>query len=764
VALDPLRQSGTVRLSGELAMRRQQREGPGSGPPQRLDAIGLHDHACLVLESEEDRLRIACSYLQIGLQRGERCVYVADEDKAGSVIPCLRAAGVHPGRALASGALVITTDGGICPRPGAQDPSEVFFSLEGQVEAALGEGFRALRIMGDATWALGRCTRIERLLEFEDRLKRTFRDQAIVGLWLYDPWRCPPGLLPLLLRMHPLAIVRGEVVRNCLYVPAPRPADGRTRGEEWRGTLDVIAERARVEEALERRVEQLQVALEGGAHALWGWDLGGGGITLDPQFAGLPGIEPSRVALTLAEWEQLLHPDELASFWKAARDAIEGRAPRLEHECRMKGRSGSWRWVQLRAKAVQWDASGRPLRIAGTATDVSELRAARERRFASHQLELAGWLASAMAREIDRPLDQVISQLGSTEELLQRFAAGGAPGAEAARVAEILKEAQRGADRLRGVAGELPGALRHFVDGKVVPCDVREELCRAVSRARRAVDGQARMSASLVEPLPRVLFQDGALGEVFLNLLLEAAHVLPEGSPEENEVRLMASARGEHVIVEVTGDGFGPGLHLAEHGLDSSFSAQARKAGGMGVGLPVCRALLEKCGGRIEVSSESARGTTLRVVLPAMSEAEAEEPESRERPSAETRRRVLVIDGEEFVARSFSRILEADHDVTVLSSPEEALRCAQAGESWDVILCDLHMGELDGMEFYERLNSMRPDLGTCLGFITRGPWPPEVRSFLAGSAWPIIEKPLVPDDVRAVVGRMAPRRPAHAHA
>jgi len=59
------------------------------------------------------------------------------------------------------------------------------------------------------------------------------------------------------------------------------------------------------------------------------------------------------------------------------------------------------------------------------------------------------------------------------------------------------------------------------------------------------------------------------------------------------------------------------------------------------------------------------------------------------------------------------------------------------------------------MEFYKRLNRTRPDLAARLGFITDGPWPPEVRSFLACNAWPTIEKPFVPEGVRAIVARMA---------
>jgi PAS domain S-box-containing protein len=719
---------------------------------RRLGRIGLHDHACLVLGPEDQRLEIASSFLHIGLERGERCVYVADETTAGRVMPLLRAEGADPGRALASGSLVITTDGGLSLRSGSLDPAEIFHSLEAQVEAAQREGFEALRVLCEATWVLGRNTRFDRLLDYEERLKRTFRDRKIVGLWQYDPWRCSAGVLRHLLRMHPLVVARGDVHRNCLFVPAAR-SDGRPRQEEWQAALDEVVERARSEEAAARRLQQLQLALEGGAHALWEWDLEGEAITLDPQLSEMLGFEPSRCAVTLSEWEQVLHVEDLGPFWKRARDHIEGRSSRLEHECRMQDRSGRWRWVHLRARSVERDPAGRLLRIAGTATEVTELRATRERLLAADQLDLSDRLASGAAREIEGPLAKVTTALGVMEELLQRLPAGDVPAAGAlARITEVLGEAQRSADRVRDVVVDM--ALGSSANRNTVNCDVREELLRAVNMARLEVTSRARMSASLSEPLPRVLAPARALAKVFLSLLLDAARAIPEGAPEDNEVRLTARVQGESVIVEVTDTGVRRSAEAREGMQDPSFDLQDGEVPSLGVGdLLAC---VERCGGSIEIENEPGRGTTARVVLPSFLEPEAR-GEPRELATGDVRRRVLVIDGEELFAGSFARILRADHEVTVLSSAEEALRRAEAGESWDVILCDLRMGELDGMEFHERLGRTRPDLAARVGFITEGPWPPEVRTFLARNIWPTVEKPLDPEGVRAIVDRMAPQ-------
>jgi PAS domain-containing protein len=396
---------------------------------------------------------------------------------------------------------VITTDGGLALRPGALDRGGVFRALEAQVEAALREGYKALRLVCEATRFLGRNTRFDELLEFEERLERVFRDRPLLGLWQYDPWRCSAGVLRHLLRMHPFVVIRGEVCRNCLFVP-PGRADGGTGQDDWQAALTAIVERARSEEAAARRLEQLRLALDAGGHALWEWDLERETVRLEPQPQGPPGKEPLRSVAKLSEWEQGVHPEGLAPFWKSARDHIEGRSPRLEHELRVRDRAGGWRWVQLRARSVERDPSGRPLRISGTASDVNELRAARERLLARDHIELSGRLASGVAREIDGRLAKVGADLGFVKELLQRLPAADVPAAGAvARAVEVLEEAQRNAHGVREVAADMAGALGSSASGDPVPCDAREELLRAVPEGAPAHD-EVRLTTAEKPPDP----------------------------------------------------------------------------------------------------------------------------------------------------------------------------------------------------------------------------------------------------------------------
>jgi CheY-like chemotaxis protein len=118
------------------------------------------------------------------------------------------------------------------------------------------------------------------------------------------------------------------------------------------------------------------------------------------------------------------------------------------------------------------------------------------------------------------------------------------------------------------------------------------------------------------------------------------------------------------------------------------------------------------------------------------------------------KKRVLILDDEELVLRSFARLLNGGHEVTALTSPKEALRRLAGGETWDAILCDLQMPELDGVEFYEQLVRARPEQAGRLAFITGGAFTPRVKNFLLRNTRPVAEKPLDPPTLKALMGEL----------
>ncbi|GEJ56041.1 MEDS domain-containing protein [Anaeromyxobacter diazotrophicus] len=714
----------------------------------QLRRLAPRDHAALVFDSPGEAAAAVAAFLQVGLERGERCVHLAEAEGATAILPHLRGAGVDVGEALASGRLALVTDRDDFLRPGPLRPAEVEPLLAEKAEQSVKEGGGALRVSADARWLLDPSPSLERLLEYEQMLQRLCRDHPFVALWRYDRGTFAPAALRALVRAHPVLVRRGEAHRNHLF--APPLAAGGDAGEDLDQLLETVAERDRAESSFAESGERLRLALEGGAHALWDWDLPAQRLAVNTRWAELPGLPPSAWSVSVSEWEQPIHPDDLAATWGAIRDHVQGRTPRLEIEYRAKG-PGGWRWLRLRGKVAGRDAAGAAVRLAGTITDETEVRAAAERALGSERFAAVGTLAAGVAHEINNPLAWITTNLGFVQDLVASPAQAGQDAAARQQVLEVLEETRQGVARIRDTVDALRTVGRPVPAGAPVPCDVREEVLAAVAVARHEVVHRARLTLEVPDALPPVLSHPGALRKVFLHLILNAAQAIPEGPVSEHEVKVTAAAAAGAVSVEVSDTGTGMSPHVRAQMFDPFFTTKG-PGQGMGLGLSFARAQVEAARGRIEVASEPRRGTTVRVVLP---EAAAAEASPAPAAPASGRRRVLLVDDEEILVRAYGRLLERDHEVTALTSAAEALRRLEAGETWDAILFDLQMPDVDGVELFEKIELARPELVTRVAFMTGGAFTPRALSFLERNTRPTLAKPIDAAALRELVAQLA---------
>lgn len=115
------------------------------------------------------------------------------------------------------------------------------------------------------------------------------------------------------------------------------------------------------------------------------------------------------------------------------------------------------------------------------------------------------------------------------------------------------------------------------------------------------------------------------------------------------------------------------------------------------------------------------------------------------------RGRVLLIDDEAFIIAALRRLLSGEHDVTAVMSVPEAIALIEAGQSFDVILCDVRMPGLSGLDFYERLGTLAPELTKRIVFCTGATFSHDTREFFARVQNPVLEKPFDPGSVRLLV-------------
>jgi CheY-like chemotaxis protein len=171
---------------------------------------------------------------------------------------------------------------------------------------------------------------------------------------------------------------------------------------------------------------------------------------------------------------------------------------------------------------------------------------------------------------------------------------------------------------------------------------------------------------------------------------------------------------------------------------------------GTGLGLSICHRLVSEVGGAIEVESEVGKGTLFRLLLPSATDSQSMRV-TTVRPVPRHKVRVLAVDDEPAMGRALLRTLHEYMDVTALTSGDEVVKRIAAGERFDVILSDLMMPEMTGMELHERLARIAPDQADRMIFGTGGAFTKAAREFLDRVPNPRIEKPIEATNLLAMI-------------
>jgi signal transduction histidine kinase len=378
-------------------------------------------------------------------------------------------------------------------------------------------------------------------------------------------------------------------------------------------------------------------------------------------------------------------------------------------------------------------------------TDSSALQ---EHHLLADRMAAVGVLAAGMAHELNNPLAYVLANVRLLREELEAQGAQGAS-ERVAHMRELVDESVHGLERMRTIVRDLKTFSRTD-DERHDVVDVHRVVRACLNMCSNELRHRARLEVDL-GPTPPVSINESRLAQVVLNLLINAAQAL---APSQRDDRIIVRTGGEggQVVLEVTDSGAGiPPEDVAR--IFDPFYTTKGPGEGTGLGLSVCRNIITAAGGDIQVDSEPGGGTRFRILLPVAKAPRAAVPETPRPPPLTNgdHPRLLVVDDEPMVGRSLRRVLR-EHDVTVVSDGRQAVDLLTSnGGRFDLVLCDLMMPGMSGMEVFSAVTGARPDLADRFVFMTGGAFTPHARAFLDEIANDHIEKPFDPHRVRTLV-------------
>jgi CheY-like chemotaxis protein len=370
-----------------------------------------------------------------------------------------------------------------------------------------------------------------------------------------------------------------------------------------------------------------------------------------------------------------------------------------------------------------------------------------------------GTLAAGVAHEINNPLTAVMGNLDYVAETLARTEGGAArspPRSDAWLLEEIkgpLTDARDAAASVRLIVRDLKMFSHSPTHEPKVRVDVKAVLESSLRMAWNEIRHRARLIKHYGE-VPRVEVNEGRLGQVFLNLIVNAAQAVPEGRAQDNEIRVSTRLDGERVVIEVSDTGTGIRPEIVGKIFDAFFTTKGVGVG-TGLGLAICHRIVTDMGGDLTVESAPGKGSTFRVALPVPGREVIEAAPAIVEPDVVTGRRgrLLIVDDEELVLRTVNRMLSGEHDVVCVATAQEALALCRKGEAFDLVLCDLMMPDMTGMDLHQELSRVAPEQAARMVFLTGGAFTERAWQFLADTAPDHLDKPVDPHALRAIVRR-----------
>jgi two-component system cell cycle sensor histidine kinase/response regulator CckA len=481
--------------------------------------------------------------------------------------------------------------------------------------------------------------------------------------------------------------------------------DPERRGEIFHAVIRDVSDRVARDSAGKNERDRLELFLDATADA-W-WDCAVGGETryaermselLGVGEGALPSCEPSRLP-----W---IHTDDRARVEDAWEAYLDGHVGRFECTLRVVGRDGAVRWLRQRGRAVEFDG-GRPTRIVGTATDITEQQATEELLRNSQRLEMLGLLAGGFAHDLNNLLAAIRGQaaLAATE-----------PGTAPA-VLESLEAIQLATTKAKMLS------LNMLALGKPRDEEVRRfPLCASIEEtmqlARIGLPKSIRVSVDVSAATGIDIEMDpGAFQQAILNLAINARDAMGVGGSLRVDAHPIAPSSPDgrdpsRVCITVTDSGCGISPEVLARIFEPFFTTKP-KGVGTGLGLAVVHQAITGAHGRVRVESEVGRGTRFIIELPALPSAEPATVGMLDQVGS---LHVVVAEDHPLLRPMLAEALRAGgHTVVDVGDGTAALKAAvDPSFPVDLLVLDVLLPGMDGFRIHARAEEV---LGRAIGCV-----------------------------------------------
>jgi len=372
----------------------------------------------------------------------------------------------------------------------------------------------------------------------------------------------------------------------------------------------------------------------------------------------------------------------------------------------------------------------------------------KEQLIATDRMVAMGTLAAGVAHEINNPLAYVIANRDLLEDELVNPSKPGT----VSKVNRRLSVMAEGLERVRSIVADLNTYAKPETTADIsAPANLSEVIQAAVSIAGNAIRNRATLHQNL-RPNTIVHANQRRLEQVLINILVNAAQAIPEGDSANQHIEIAVRTEEDLAVIDISDTGTGISSEHIERVFDPFYTTKP-VGEGTGLGLAISQSIIAKSGGSISISSVISQGTTVSIRLPLtdtpVSGAVTSDTAENLPPPTQSPARILVIDDEPAIRELLVEML-APHQIDTVPGANEALGELQQ-HSYDLILCDISMPGISGIDFLKTLESTNDRASESVIFLTGGAVTAKAADTLSKSRRPVITKPFRFDEVHEIV-------------